>query len=99
MFWGICQWGNSRIVRLRTALASSGLLSAIILAARSTDALATQQRPVLILDRENPISGLRERFDRLGVQDGENFKVWGGWLPEEAPAPNSVLVRSWVQAC
>jgi archaellum biogenesis ATPase FlaH len=61
--------------------------------------LATQRRPVLILDKENPLSVVVERFDRLGIQDGPNFKVWGGWAPEEPPAPFSPIVIEWVKAC
>jgi hypothetical protein len=38
-----------------------------------------RSRPMLVLDRENPLPVVVERFARLGIQDGENFKVWGGW--------------------
>jgi archaellum biogenesis ATPase FlaH len=61
--------------------------------------LATQRRPVLILDRENPGVVVIERFNRLGIRDSENFKVWGGWNPEEPPAPGSQVILSWVKAC
>lgn len=61
--------------------------------------LATQRRPVLVLDRENPLSIVVDRFDRLGVNDSLNFKYWGGWAAEEAPAPFSPIVIAWVQAC
>jgi hypothetical protein len=61
--------------------------------------LTTKRLPILVLDRENPASVVLERFDRLGIQDGENFKVWGGWVPEEAPAPFSPMIVDWVNAC
>lgn len=61
--------------------------------------LPTQRRPVLILDRENPLCVVSERFDRLGIQDGLDFKVWGGWCLEEAPVPCSLIVLQWVAAC
>jgi hypothetical protein len=55
--------------------------------------------PVLVLDRENPISVVRERMERLRLLDGPNLRVWGGWLPEEAPLPGSPIVLDWVKAC
>jgi hypothetical protein len=41
--------------------------------------LVTQRRPILVLDRENPIAVVAERFRRLGIKEDETFKVWGGW--------------------
>jgi hypothetical protein len=61
--------------------------------------LETQRRPVLVLDRENPLPVVVERFARLGIQDGENFKVWGGWAGEEPPPPFAPIVTDWVGAC
>jgi RecA-family ATPase len=60
--------------------------------------LETQRRPVLMLDGENPLPVVVERFDRLGITDGPNFKVWGGWAPEP-PSPFSPIVTGWVRAC
>jgi RecA-family ATPase len=61
--------------------------------------LETQRRPVLMLDKENPLPVVVERFDRLGIQDGPNFKVWGGWVLEEPPAPFSPIIIEWVTGC
>jgi archaellum biogenesis ATPase FlaH len=61
--------------------------------------LATQRRPVLILDKENPLPVVVERFDRLGIQDGPNFKVWGGWALDEPPAPYTPIIIDWVTSC
>lgn len=61
--------------------------------------LATEQRPVLFLDRENPLPVVIDRFDRLSINDSPNFKYWGGWAAEEAPAPWSPIVIAWVQSC
>ena len=47
--------------------------------------LATLQRPVLILDRENPLPGIVERFERLGITDSEQLIVWGGWVEKTHP--------------
>src|SRR5205823_6133140 len=37
-----------------------------------------------------------ERFERLGVQDGDDFKVWGGWVEDQPPAPDSPLIINWL---
>ncbi len=55
------------------------------------------QRPVLILDRENGIDAMQERFKRLGIEDETGLTAWGGWLEQEAPAPGSTVVLDWVQ--
>jgi hypothetical protein len=47
--------------------------------------LATQQRPILYLDRENPVSLVRERFQRLSIEENEGFKVWGGMVSRRTP--------------
>jgi archaellum biogenesis ATPase FlaH len=72
---------------------------------KSTFALALAKqvvesgRPVLILDRENPLPIIRERFSRLKVPDNEPLlKVWGGWLLEEAPQPGAQIVTEWVKS-
>lgn len=60
--------------------------------------LATQRRPVLILDRENPLSVVSERFERLGIVDGPNFFVWGGWCEDEPADPGSPIITEWVSS-
>lgn len=52
--------------------------------------------PALILDRENPLGAVCDRFDRLGLQDSSDFKIWGGWEYEQAAAPNSPIVLEWI---
>jgi hypothetical protein len=61
--------------------------------------VATSDRPVLILDRENPAAILIDRLERLHVTDGTRLRIWGGWLPEQAPEPASAIVLGWVAAC
>ncbi len=56
-------------------------------------------RAVLILDRENPAGVVVERFERLGICDGPNFRYWGGWLGSEAAQPDAPVVLEWVRAC
>jgi hypothetical protein len=55
--------------------------------------------PVLILDRDNPISAIVERFDRLSIADDRLLKYWGGWLPDQAPQPDNPEVIAWVKSC
>jgi hypothetical protein len=55
--------------------------------------------PVAILDRENPLRIVADRFQRLRMTDGPLLHYWGGWLPEEAPQPGSLIVMTWVASC
>jgi hypothetical protein len=55
--------------------------------------------PVLILDRENPISVIADRFERLKVIERPQFRIWGGWLPEDPPLPDAPVVLNWVRSC
>jgi hypothetical protein len=55
--------------------------------------------PVLFLDRENPLTVIIDRLDRLGIQDTPRLRFWGGWLPHEAPLPDALAVLDWVKAC
>jgi hypothetical protein len=59
----------------------------------------TQQRPVLIIDKENPLPILADRFQRLRVSDGEHLRVWGGWCPDEPPDVDSPILTAWVASC
>ncbi len=47
---------------------------------------ATKQRPVLLLDAENPLPAIRERFKRLRIKTDQNFRVWGQWVGEDPPS-------------
>jgi KaiC/GvpD/RAD55 family RecA-like ATPase len=49
----------------------------------------------LILDRENPLAVVADRLRRLGMEDGPGMWIWGGWLREQAPQPDSPIVRRW----
>ena len=61
--------------------------------------LPTARRPVLYMDRENPLQVVRERLGRLGVTDSEMFRIWGGWCETEPPSPGGAVILEWVQAC
>ena len=55
--------------------------------------------PVLFLDRENPVSVIVDRLDRLGFEECPRLRFWGGWLSDEAPLPDSPAVIEWVKSC
>ena len=56
------------------------------------------QAPVLILDRENGIDVIQERFTRLGLcKENCRVIVWGGWCQSEPPDPVASVVLKWVQ--
>ena len=61
--------------------------------------MATRRRPVLYLDRENPLGAVVERHERLGVTGiSDNYRYWGGWCRDKVPDPTSETVMSWVMA-
>ena len=45
---------------------------------------------VLYLDRENPLTVIRERMAMLGMEALASSKIWGGWLPDAPPAIGDV---------
>ena len=55
--------------------------------------------PVLFLDRENPGGVIIDRLDRLGFTESPHLRIWGGWLLQEAPLPDSPAVIEWVKSC
>jgi hypothetical protein len=56
--------------------------------------------PVLFLDRENPLSVVRDRLERLGwAADDPRLRFWGGWCEIEAPMPDDPAVMEWVALC
>jgi hypothetical protein len=58
-----------------------------------------KQRPALILDRENSVDVLQDRYQRLGITTSEEERgliVWGGWLDNEAPDPAASVILEWV---
>ena len=57
------------------------------------------QRPVLILDRENPLSVIRERIDLFGIEPDPALHYWGNWHEQlyGSPEPTCELVRVFAQ--
>lgn len=87
--------GDSGVGKTTLALACAGA----VVAGKPFLGRRTARRPVLVLDRENPLAVVLDRFDRLGIEDGEQFKVWGGWLEQQAPDPASATVQTWIASC
>jgi hypothetical protein len=52
---------------------------------------------VLYLDAENPQAVVSERLKLLGAEPRENFRVWGGWLPEPPPILGDGRLRAIAQ--
>ena len=99
---GVCAVGTVTLITSESGDGKSTLVTALAAKVNHGEPFAgrqTRQMPVLILDRENPISVVVERFNRLGVTDSDTFKYWGGWLEEEAPEPTSPVVIDWVKSC
>ncbi len=59
----------------------------------------TSKRPVLVLDRENPRAAMLAMFGRLAISEHDDFRVWGGWQPEDPPSPDASLILCWIAAC
>ena len=55
---------------------------------------STIQRPVLYVDRENPLSVVRERLHRLGIVETAALTVWGLW---NDPAPDGPRAASIIR--
>lgn len=60
---------------------------------------ATKRRPVLLLDAENPLPAVSERFVRLKITTDEHFRVWGQWVGKDPPAAGGATVQEWVMRC
>jgi hypothetical protein len=60
---------------------------------------ATIERPVVYLDRENPIAVVKDRLHRLGIPDiSERLKIWGlWWEAHHPPGPDAELLVTYAQ--
>jgi hypothetical protein len=54
---------------------------------------------VLYLDRENPLTVVRERLAMLGVESLGSTKIWGNWLPDAPPAIGDVRLLEMAREC
>jgi len=54
---------------------------------------------VLILDRENPDHFVHNRFSRLGIEETDDFMIFGQWIGEEPPGAGTAIIVEWVDRC
>jgi hypothetical protein len=97
---GVIPDGAITLLCGETASGKSTVATALALAVhRGTEfaGFKCKRRPVLILDRENPIAVVIERLKRLGATSADGLIVWGGWQPEQAPPPDSPVITDWIE--
>jgi len=58
---------------------------------------AVRQRPILYLDGENPLCIAKQRLWDLGITETPDLRVWGGWVDQSPPGPNSALLRHYAR--
>jgi hypothetical protein len=93
---GITMWsGESGDGKSTLALA----LAAAVAQGRPFLGRAAAPRMVLYLDRENPISVVKERLTRLGIPDiSDRLKIWGLWWADHyPPGPDEASVLRFAQ--
>ncbi len=56
----------------------------------------TERLKVLILDRENPVGVVAERFELFGMPTSDVY-AWGSWLPDEPPMPDAPIVMDFAR--
>jgi hypothetical protein len=59
--------------------------------------LKVQQRPMVYLDGENPLCVAKQRLFDLGIAETNGLQVWGGWVCDPPPGPDSGIIREFVQ--
>jgi hypothetical protein len=59
---------------------------------------ATIQRPVLYMDRENPLAVVRDRLERLRISETPALIVWGLWNKPTPDGPTAASILRFVSA-
>lgn len=59
---------------------------------------ATVQRSALYVDRENPLAVVRERLDRLSIDQTAALTVWGLWVKPMPEGPTAPSIMQFVAA-
>jgi hypothetical protein len=56
-----------------------------------------RQHSVLYLDGENPLCVAKQRLFDLGIPETNGLQVWGGWVCDPPPGPDSAIIRDFVR--
>jgi predicted ATP-dependent serine protease len=97
---GILPLGSVNLITSESGVGKTWLAYAIagaVARGESFAGLKVQQRPVLYLDGENPLCVAKQRLFHLGIPQTPNFWVWGGWIDDPPPGPNSPLIREFAK--
>ena len=58
---------------------------------------AVSQLPVLYVDRENGLSAVRDRIDRLAIPETPLLKYWGAWCDPQPEGPAAASILRYAQ--
>ncbi len=74
-----------------------GLMGAVL---EGSDFLGRRvlKRPVLALDRENPLSVIKDRLEILDIKPNSELRYWGTWNDTQPPDPSSEEVVRFARA-
>jgi len=104
--WLVSDWFTEGSVNLITGRSGDGksylaqhLADAV---AHGTPVFGTKavqaSRPVLYIDKENPLAVVKKRLPELGIAETPNLLIWGGWCDEEPAGPNHPLVEDFAKS-
>jgi hypothetical protein len=57
-----------------------------------------RQRPVLYLDRENPLAVVKQHLFDLNIEQHPDFRVWGQWCDVPPDSPNALSLIEYAKA-
>ena len=89
---GVIPIGSLNLITSESGVGKTWLAYAIAGAVARGEAFAghkVQQRPVVYLDGENPLCVAKKRLLDLGIAETPDLHVWGGWLGDPPPGPDS----------
>jgi archaellum biogenesis ATPase FlaH len=95
---GVIPIGSVNLITSESGVGKTWLAYAIAGAVARGESFAdlkVQQRPVLYLDGENPLCVVKQRLFDLGIPETPDLRVWGGWLGDPPPGPDSPLLEKY----
>jgi Bifunctional DNA primase/polymerase, N-terminal/AAA domain/Primase C terminal 1 (PriCT-1) len=57
-----------------------------------------EKRPVLYVDRENPLAVVRERIERLAIAETAELRIWGLWVTPSPEGPTATNILQFASA-